>query len=454
MRTRFAVTSLCAALCVLPAVGQTPLGSEFTWQAHVSLDGQPLNGTADFQFKLFDALQGGAQVGTTQAVNNVTVTDGLVNAELDFGAAAFNGDERFLEIAVRSPAGGGQFQTLAPRQPLTGAPYALKVPGVDGHSLNAADGSPLDALFVNSDGNVGIGTTSPAAKLDVRGGAMLVENVGDQADILWLANERSWVFRQEGIGAAAALKLQSIGGGGNKNFIVQTDGFIGLGSAVSPRAPVHAAYQDPFLVLQDMGPTNTQVGYIGLWNSAGAETGWFGYGTPGSPDLGIQNKRAGGDIYLLPGAGGTVNVPVLEITGADLAERFPTSEPHENVEPGTVMAIDPANPGKLCIARGAYNRCVAGIVSGANNLSVGAVLGNLPGHENAPPIALSGRVYVRCTAAIAAIQPGDLLTTSDLAGHAMKAVDHERSQGAIIGKAMTSLAKDETGMVLVLVTLQ
>ena len=58
------------------------------------------------------------------------------------------------------PAGGGGFTTLAPRQPVTAAPYALKVPGIDGHSLDAADGNPVDALFVDNSGNVGIGVSS------------------------------------------------------------------------------------------------------------------------------------------------------------------------------------------------------------------------------------------------------------------------------------------------------
>jgi hypothetical protein len=60
---------------------------------------------------------------------------------------------------------------------------------------------------------------------------MLVENIGDQADLLWLASERSWVFRQEGTGAGTALKLQSVGGGGNKHFIIQTDGAVGIGAS-------------------------------------------------------------------------------------------------------------------------------------------------------------------------------------------------------------------------------
>ena len=68
-------------------------------------------------------------------------------------------------------------------------------------------------------------------------------------------------------------------------------------------------------------------------------------------------------------------------------------------------------------------------------------------------VALSGRVWCKATVSGAgAIEPGDLLTTSDVAGHAMKSIDAERSHGAIIGKAMTGLNED--GFVLVLVNLQ
>jgi hypothetical protein len=39
----------------------------------------------------------------------------------------------------------------------------------DGYSLDAQDSSPQDALFVDANGNVGIGTTTPGALLDVNG---------------------------------------------------------------------------------------------------------------------------------------------------------------------------------------------------------------------------------------------------------------------------------------------
>jgi len=99
------------------------------------------------------------------------------------------------------------------------------------------------------------------------------------------------------------------------------------------------------------------------------------------------------------------------------------------------------------------NRRVAGVISGANELGVGMVLANLPDDRDGQPVALSGRVWVDCDATGHPISPGDLLTTADRPGHAMAVIDHDRAQGAVLGKAMTGL-DEGTGLVLVLVTLQ
>ena len=80
------------------------------------------------------------------------------------------------------------------------------------------------------------------------------------------------------------------------------------------------------------------------------------------------------------------------------------------------------------------------------------VLSGLNKNDNSSPVALSGRVWVYCDAT-RPIKPGDLLTTSNTPGHAMKVMNHRRAQGAIIGKAMTGLQSGR-GLVLVLVTLQ
>jgi hypothetical protein len=119
-----------AASALRQGSGQAPLSTSFTYQGQLRQGGNPVNGTCDFQFSLWDAASGGAQIGTTQTATNVTVSNGLFTVQLDFGSAAFTGDARWLEIAVRCPAGSGSYTTLTPRQALTPAPYALALPGL------------------------------------------------------------------------------------------------------------------------------------------------------------------------------------------------------------------------------------------------------------------------------------------------------------------------------------
>jgi hypothetical protein len=119
-----------------------------------------------------------------------------------------------------------------------------------------------------------------------------------------------------------------------------------------------------------------------------------------------------------------------------------------------VVCIDTHQPGKLIRSSRAYDSTVAGIVSGAGGVSPGMLMGQTGTIADGDhPVALTGRVYVRCDNTNGSIQPGDLLTTSDVAGHAMKATDRDRAFGCIIGKAMTPL-EGERGLVLVLVSLQ
>ena len=151
--------------------------------------------------------------------------------------------------------------------------------------------------------------------------------------------------------------------------------------------------------------------------------------------------------------GGTTHVQVLHITGgSDLAEPFEIAGAGSLV-PGLVVAIDPRYPGQLRVADRAYDRAVAGCISGAKGLNPGLTLEQEGLTVGGLPVALSGRVYCWADASYGPIQPGDLLTTSDTPGHAMKVSAYERAQGAIIGKAMSSLDEGQ-GLILVLVTLQ
>ena len=136
--------------------------------------------------------------------------------------------------------------------------------------------------------------------------------------------------------------------------------------------------------------------------------------------------------------------------GLDYAEGFDVAR-KEEILPGSVLVIDPDDPGKLMLSEKAYDTKVAGIVSGAKGLGSGVRLGvERFDHD----VALAGRVFCNVDATDAGVAPGDLLTTSSTPGHAMKAVDHERARGAVLGKAMEKLEKGRIGQIMVLVTLQ
>lgn len=142
---------------------------------------------------------------------------------------------------------------------------------------------------------------------------------------------------------------------------------------------------------------------------------------------------------------------VVELgTGLDYAEGFDVSDKCI-IARGTVLIIDPDNPGKLSISNQPYDSKVAGIVAGANGLGSGVRLG---AEQFDFDVALAGRVYCNVDGTYGEVKPGDLLTTSPTPGFAMVVADYNRAQGAILGKAMQKLPKGKKGQILVLVTLQ
>ena len=205
----------------------------------------------------------------------------------------------------------------------------------------------------------------------------------------------------------------------------------------------------------------------GSWNIGVANGDWLA----GAGKLVFSNTASSGDATMVITPAGYVGIglttpskplqvngvtstKILEITGgADFAETFDIAE-SEILRPGTVVSINPDNSGQLRVSDTAYDKTVAGIVSGAGGIQPGMLMGQEGTIANGEhPVALTGRVYCLVDASYGDIKPGDLLTTSPTSGHAMKVTDHEAGRGAIIGKAMTSM-KDGKGLVLVLVSLQ
>lgn len=129
-----------------PDAAQAALTNRFVYQGRLHNGAQIVNGSCDLRFRLYDASAAGNQVGSQQVINNVAVSQGLfavtLNAGNEFGAGVFMGERRWLDVAVRCPAGNGSFVGLTPRQELAAAPYALYAAGIpldgNGSSTNAA----------------------------------------------------------------------------------------------------------------------------------------------------------------------------------------------------------------------------------------------------------------------------------------------------------------------------
>jgi hypothetical protein len=147
---------------------------------------------------------------------------------------------------------------------------------------------------------------------------------------------------------------------------------------------------------------------------------------------------------------GTVEVTGdILLPGADCAEHFNVAC-LEKIDPGTVVVI--GEEGELQSSQCAYDKKVAGVISGAGNCSPGIILDN-QAMENRLPVALVGKVYCKVDAKYSAIEVGDLLTTSPTPGHAMKADDPLKAFGSVIGKALRPLAGGQ-GLIPILIALQ
>ncbi len=171
-----------------PGAAQRPLadflGGGFTYQGQLKRSGSPVSGACDFQFTLWDAATSGNQIGPLVSRLSLPVSGGVFTAEdLNFGAAAFDGDARWLEISVMC-AGDSDFVVLSPRQGIAAAPYALYAPEA-GNAAGAPWGGLTDvpAGFADDVDDEGSGTvTSVDTGAGLTGGPITTSGTISLAD--------------------------------------------------------------------------------------------------------------------------------------------------------------------------------------------------------------------------------------------------------------------------------
>lgn len=314
--------------------------------------------------------------------------------------------------------------------------------------------SPTDlgnSVMSEVNGKVGIGTSAPAAKMEIFGnwtgedGALRLS--GDKPTIRFtggpITGNQSWILHLGSDGPGNLQFFRRTGANAwNPVMSLTPEGNVGIGTS-GTGAKLAVYNNDLGIVSRVTGGFAAIFGDTSYSNGVG----------------GLFRNTSGGVALRVIGITETGTLRI--IGGADFAENFEINSEKANnetsaakIEAGMVVSIDPASPGQLQLSARAYDRRVAGVISGAGGVKPGMVM-NQEGTmaDGKQPVALSGRVYCWVDASRGAIEPGDLLTTSNTPGHAMKASDSKKAQGAIIGKAMTGL-KSGKGLVLVLVTLQ
>jgi hypothetical protein len=442
-------------------------------------------------FKLYEVDSGGTALDTD--THSVTVTDGLFNTNISFKQSYFDGRELWLGIKVGADA------EMMPRQEFKPVPYALSlVPGAriigscscytalhaesthtSGRGIRGyatadsgtnfgvvgASKSPdaYGGYFYNNGGGTGV---YGAGKY---GGYFTTNQVGTQRDHnagvnVSTAHKYSDGIRAytEGDGSDGVSAYTT--GEGSRGVSAYTKGKHSTGVSASTKGD------------QSVGVRAHTTGHL----SNGVRAYTKGYGsdgvsayTTGESSRGVSASTKG-DLSIGVHVASEKYYAIYAVTGksdhkygvmtpdkmcamsydtgcSDVAEYFPVAE---DPEPGTVMVI--GEDSKLQCSTTAYDTTVAGIVSTAPGVSLGT---SETGNEGEKLIAVAGRVPCKVDASYAPIMPGDLLTTSDTPGHALKAqpvviggVEIYRP-GTTIGKALEPLDSG-TGVIDVLVTLQ
>ena len=356
----------------------------------------------------------------------------------------------------------------------------------DGGSGVFADGDASGAGLIQVRSTNGSTRINLYGKSPDSGGGEISVNDDNGSEVIELKGNASGgqltLNDESGTRRTAFLGSSSVGGyqylyNANENLTVYLDGDSGGGGLVSVRNTNGSSR-----VIID-GYSTAGGGGLSIYDGDGTET---------IEMLGAESTGAGGQILMRNGAGvntiqldsdatgtgyiaiydsagvaniildgdvsgdGRITTQVLQITGgSDLSENFDINVDKDTLLPGMIVSIDPKNVGELVLCQQAFDKKVAGIVSGAGGVKTGMLMGQAGTKANGKhPVALTGRVYCWVDAdAGGPVEAGDLITTSNTPGHGMRVGESTRASGAIIGKAMSPLEKGK-GLVLVLVSLQ
>jgi hypothetical protein len=316
---------------------------------------------------------------------------------------------------------------------------------------NPLEGTSSAGTGVTGESNTGkgivgmsLGPPPPAGNIPISGSEILVSTVKNDDGVYGVGNNGVHGVANTATGNGILGETSGTGAGvsgkntGSGAAIVGTSsashGVYGTNGAGTGTNPTYGC-----------GVRGESANGYGVYGASLTAAAVMGVGKTAGQFTGAVNVT--GDITV----SGSITASDVILSGADFAEDFDITVETE-LEPGSVVVFD--EDGTVCQSDIPYNKRVAGVISGAGKYRPGVIL-NRTGlsREGKVPVALMGRVYCKVDASYAAIEVGDMLTTSPTPGCAMKAADPLQAFGAVIGKALSPMSGGQ-GLIPILVTLQ
>lgn len=296
-RNMYRKAIVLSILIIISACAISAQSTAFTFQGFLKDGAAAANGNYDFEFRLFTAVSGGSQTGSTITKSGIFVENGVFSASLDFGSPQFPGADRFIEIRVKTSGGAG-FSTLSPRQQIGSSPYSVL-------SLNSTNATQLGGVTATNYVQSGASTINAGSEFRIAN-QRLLSNPGTRNTFTGVGAGTSSpnglaidnAFYGTNSGAANTTGTQNsffgslagqanTSGSGNSFFGAEAGGENTIGSA-------NSFFGQAAGKLNTSGDGNSFFGSTsGDANTTGKDNSFFGGAAGGSNTTGNQNSAFG-----------------------------------------------------------------------------------------------------------------------------------------------------------------